>query len=144
MPPPVGITAITTAEAPGIFGDMLFLDLVGVEGAPDYSSAVSGQRITLTIGLTSGLTNIDWAAIATLFNADPTVNGLATMDGQPGDNTAPEQLGPGAFDGGSDGLGAGQFYAASPVVPPAQLEIALIFCGVIRYLVRDSSAKAVG
>jgi hypothetical protein len=122
--------------APGIFGNLVSLPVVFLPAGPNYASSVAnGTTITLTIGTTAGLTNIDWASIAALFNADSAVNGIATMVGQVGDFSVLPQYSLGNLPGGSAGMGAGQFYfaaAAPPPPAPLPVDIALFFEGVLR------------
>jgi hypothetical protein len=112
MLPPGDVFAVTAV--PGIFGNLVTLALVDLPGGANYTSSVTGFAITLTIGTTGGDTNIDWASIAALFNADAAIIPLASMEGATGDFSGPSVLRtPLVLKRGGSGTGLGQYYTGS-------------------------------
>ena len=110
----MSIQATFTPE-PGVFGDLLAVTIVYDEGGADLVITIAdGTGITLTIGTTGGVANLQWDQIATMFNADP-AGAIASMVG------AAEKIVPffsTVDNGGAAGLGLGQFYAAGSAPPP--------------------------
>lgn len=118
MPLPPGTDALFTAS-PGFFGNAIVIELVYVEGAPNLVITVAQDTITLTLGTTSGIQNLSWDAIAVLVNANADAAALVTMEGQTADQNIPSfTVGGDPLQGGSAGLGLGQFYAADSAPPP--------------------------
>jgi hypothetical protein len=94
----------------GVFGNLVTLNIVYVEGAANYASSVTDTAITITLGTTLGVVNLDWAAIASLFNADGTVIFFGSMVGLTGDKTFNTG---GIATGGSSGSGQGEYVLKS-------------------------------
>lgn len=132
----MSLQATLTAQTDGIFGDLVSIETLFVDGGPDFSVAVTGKHIVMTVGTTAGATNLAWDEIAADFNADPFASLLATMVGTPASNVISNTTS-GPFVGGSAGLGAGQFYSGSPVPAPAELEVDVVFVGVVRFMIRE-------
>ena len=113
---PPGACAGWTPQ-PGVFGNLDRVTLVFDDAAPDFTILVDADTgVTLTIGTTAGSTNITWAAMVVLFNADPAASALLLMEGN-ANNALPIDPG-GPIRGGSAGEGAGQFFFAADAAPP--------------------------
>lgn len=116
-----------TAIQPGVFGNLIVIRIVYLEGGADLAIAVTnGTTITLTIGTTSAIPsipNISWDAMATIFNADSGASALATMTGPPdtppGKPNSDDEGDP--LNGGSAGLGLGQYFSADASPPPGNV-----------------------
>jgi hypothetical protein len=94
----------------GVFGNLVTLNILYVEGAPNYASSITDTAITLTLGTTLGIQNLDWSQIAVLFNGDGPAIALASMLGLAGDRT----INTGSpFTGGSSGGGQGEYVLKS-------------------------------
>lgn len=113
---PPGNDAQFTAVQPGVFGNLVFVGAVFVEGGPDLVISVSIGEITLTIGTTALTPNLTWAAIAALFNADAEASALAFMEGIDVAEIPVSFSGP--LSGGTDGTGLGQYFFATDAAPP--------------------------
>jgi hypothetical protein len=99
-----------------VFGNLLAVTVAYGEGGADLVVTVANDTgITLTLGTTGGVPNLSWDQVATAFNADP-AGALAVMVGETNSGIPQSSE---IDDGGSAGLGLGQFYAAGTVVPPA-------------------------
>lgn len=116
---PIGVDARFTGFQ-GVYGNLVVIALVYAEGAPDLTIVVTnGTYITLNLGLTGGVQNLSWDAIATAFNADSTASKLAFSEGRSSDTSIPLHSAQGdPLKDGSQGLGLGQFYAAATAPPP--------------------------
>lgn len=102
----------------GVFGELFGVEFIYSEGAtPDLVITVSnGTMVTLTIATTGGIANLQWDQMATQFNADSSVNTLATMVGQTS-KTVPLTNDVTASPGFA-GDGLSQFYSAPAPGPP--------------------------
>lgn len=143
-------TLITfTSVAAGLYSDRIVTNLLSVVDGSTVAVSVAETDfnqyvITITVGIDGGDTlNVgNWAAVADLVNADPTAGALifAVGTGETGftfDGPAAQSL-----TGGAPGLGDGVYYFG--VVPPSvvPVEVNLIFCGYIRYLVKKTGGPS--
>lgn len=112
---PIGTDARFTATGP--FGNLVLVVVAYDEGGSNLVITVADTyHITLTIGTTASVPNITWAAMATLFNADPDASAVCFMEGAANSNV-PIGNG-GALLTGSYGIGEGQFFSADATPPP--------------------------
>ena len=107
----------TFTPANGIFGDLFSLIIDYDEGGANLVISIASEtEVTLTIGTTGGTQNLQWDAIAALFNANVGASALAVMVGETNDG-APSNLNSNA-SGGAAGDGLSQFYSAPVPGPP--------------------------
>lgn len=114
---------------PGVFGNLVVVSVVFVEGGGDLTITVDGTAITLTVGTTANIPNLTWEQIAALFNADAAASALAVMEGVALAEIPISDSGP--LRGGSDGEGLGQFFFATDAepAPPAPPVVTLTLKG---------------